>query len=158
MGKMYLADMVNYAFYNKAFNSAEQTAILITNVDNSKNQCYSGWSTSGGNNTQDKVFLLSYAEANKYFGVPYGNSSNTKSRVAQTAYAIAHGTWASSSNKTADGTDAGWWWLRSPGNYQDFAAVVDTDGSLRNITVNYVSGSVRPALWVNIEALDATSF
>ena len=156
--KCTLRTWLNNAFYNKAFNSAEQTAILITNVDNSKNQCYSGWSTSGGNNTQDKVFLLSYAEANKYFGVPYGNSSNTKSRVAQTAYAIAHGTWASSSNKTADGTDAGWWWLRSPGNYQDFAAVVDTDGSLRNITVNYVSGSVRPALWVNIEALDATSF
>ena len=156
--KCTLRTWLNNAFYNKAFNSAEQTAILITNVDNSKNQCYSGWSTSGGNNTQDKVFLLSYAEANKYFGVPYGNSSNTKSRVAQTAYAIAHGTWASSSNKTADGTDAGWWWLRSPGNYQDFAAVVDTDGSLRNITVNYVSGSVRPALWVNIEALDAMSF
>ena len=156
--KCTLRTWLNNAFYNKAFNSAEQTAILITNVDNSKNQCYSGWSTSGGNNTQDKVFLLSYAEANKYFGVPYGNSSNTKSRVAPTAYAIAHGTWASSSNKTADGTDAGWWWLRSPGNYQDFAAVVDTDGSLRNITVNYVSGSVRPALWVNIEALDATSF
>ena len=156
--KCTLRTWLNNAFYNKAFNSAEQTAILITNVDNSKNQCYSGGSTRGGNNTQDKVFLLSYAEANKYFGVPYGNSSNTKSRVAQTAYAIAHGTWASSSNKTADGTDAGWWWLRSPGNYQDFAAVVDTDGSLRNITVNYVSGSVRPALWVNIEALDATSF
>lgn len=153
-----LRKWLNGTFYNKAFSSAEQAAILTTNVDNSKNQCYSGWSTSGGNNTQDKVFLLSYAEANKYFGVPYGNSSNTKSRVAQTAYAIAHGTWASSSNKTADGTDAGWWWLRSPGNYQDFAAVVDTDGSLRNITVNYVSGSVRPALWVNIEALDAMSF
>lgn len=156
--KCTLRTWLNNAFYNKAFNSAEQTAILITNVDNSKNQCYSGWSTSGGNNTQDKVFLLSYAEANKYFGVPYGNSSNTKSRVAPTAYAIAHGTWTSSSNKTADGTDAGWWWLRSPGNYQDFAAVVDTDGSLRNITVNYVSGSVCPALWVNIEALDAMSF
>ena len=90
--KCTLRTWLNNAFYNKAFNSAEQTAILITNVDNSKNQCYSGWSTSGGNNTQDKVFLLSYAEANKYFGVPYGNSSNTKSRVAQTAYAIAHGT------------------------------------------------------------------
>lgn len=156
--KCTLRTWLNNAFYNKAFSSAEQAAILTTDVDNSKSQCYSGWSTSGGNNTQDKVFLLSYAEANKYFGVPYGNSSNTKSRVAPTAYAIAHGTWTSSSNKTADGTDAGWWWLRSPGNYQDFAAVVDTDGSLRNITVNYVSGSVRPALWVNIEALDATSF
>ena len=153
-----LRTWLNGTFYNKAFSSVEQAAILTTNVDNSKNQCYSGWSTSGGNNTQDKVFLLSYAEANKYFGVPYGNSSNTKSRVAPTAYAIAQGTWASSSNKTADGTDAGWWWLRSPGNYQDFAAVVDTDGSLRNITVNYVSGSVRPALWVNIGELGASSF
>lgn len=153
-----LRTWLNVTFYNKAFSSDEQAAILTTSVDNGKNQGYSKWSTSGGNNTEDKVFLLSYAEANKYFGVTYDNISNTKSRVAPTAYAIAHGTWASSSNKTADGTDAGWWWLRSPGNYQDFAAVVDTDGSLRNITVNYVSGSVRPTLWVNIEALDATSF
>lgn len=153
-----LRTWLNVTFYNKAFSSDEQAAILTTSVDNGKNQGYSKWSTSGGNNTEDKVFLLSYAEANKYFGVTYHNISNTKSRVAPTAYAIAHGTWTSSSNKTADGTDAGWWWLRSPGNYQDFAAVVDTDGSLRNITVNYVSGSVCPALWVNIEALDATSF
>lgn len=153
-----LRTWLNVTFYNKAFSSDEQAAILTTSVDNGKNQGYSKWSTSGGNNTEDKVFLLSYAEANKYFGVTYDNISNTKSRVAPTAYAIAHGTWTSSSNKTADGTDAGWWWLRSPGNYQDFAAVVDTDGSLRNITVNYVSGSVCPALWVNIEALDATSF
>lgn len=153
-----LRTWLNVTFYNKAFSSDEQAALLTTSVDNGKNQGYSKWSTSGGNNTEDKVFLLSYAEANKYFGVTYDNISNTKSRVAPTAYAIAHGTWTSSSNKTADGTDAGWWWLRSPGNYQDFAAVVDTDGSLRNITVNYVSGSVCPALWVNIEALDATSF
>lgn len=40
--KCTLRTWLNNAFYNKAFNSAEQTAILITNVDNSKNQCYSG--------------------------------------------------------------------------------------------------------------------
>lgn len=85
-----LRTWLNGMFYNKAFSSAEQAAILTTNVDNSKSQCYSGWNTSGGNNTQDKVFLLSYAEASKYFGVTY-NSSNTKSRVAPTAYAIAQG-------------------------------------------------------------------
>lgn len=147
-----LRKWLNGTFYNKAFSSAEQAAILTTNVDNSKNQCYSGWSTSGGNNTQDKVFLLSYAEANKYFGVTYDNSSNTKSRVAPTAYAIAQGAWTSSSNKTADSTDAGWWWLRSPGHYQDCAALVYSDGSLFSFfSVNNASGSVRPALWVNIE-------
>lgn len=153
-----LRKWLNGTFYNKAFSSAEQAAILTTDVDNSKNQCYSGWNTSGGNNTQDKVFLLSYAEANKYFGVTYGNSSNTKSRVAPTAYAIAQGEWTSSSNKTADGTDAGWWWLRSPGYSQSRAADVNTDGSLYSSSVSLDSGSVRPALWVNIEALGATSF
>ena len=147
-----LRTWLNGMFYNKAFSSAEQAAILTTTVDNSKSQCYSGWNTSGGNNTQDKVFLLSYAEANKYFGVTYGNSSNTKSRIAPTAYAIAHGAWTSSSKKTADDIDAGWWWLRSPGYDQKLAANVYADGSSGNLNINYDGVSVRPALWVNIEA------
>ena len=147
-----LRTWLNGTFYNKAFSSAEQAAILTTNVGNSKNQCYSGWSTSSGNNTQDKVFLLSYAEANKYFGVTYDNSSNTKSRVAPTAYAIAQGAWTSYSNKTTDSTYAGWWWLRSPGTYQDYAAIVYFVGSLDFNYVDSDSGSVRPALWVNLES------
>ena len=147
-----LRTWLNSTFYNKAFSSAEQAAILTTNVDNSENQCYSGWNASGGNNTQDKVFLLSYAEANKYFDVTHDNSSNTKSRVAPTAYAIAQGAWKDSSYETADGIDAGWWWLRSPGYSRRNAADVSHDGSLHFARVNYASGSVRPALWVNIEA------
>lgn len=152
-----LRTWLNGMFYNKAFSSAEQAAILTTNVDNSKSQCYSGWNTSGGNNTQDKVFLLSYAEASKYFGVTY-NSSNTKSRVAPTAYAIAQGAGKNSSYKTADGIDAGGWWLRSPGYSQRRAVCVYSDGSFCSIVVYSDSVAVRPALWVNIEALGATSF
>lgn len=147
-----LRTWLNVTFYNKAFSSDEQAAILTTSVDNGKNQGYSKWSTSSGNNTEDKVFLLSYAEANKYFGVTYDNISNTKSRVAPTAYAIAQGAWASSSNKTADSTDAGWWWLRSPGFYQSSAAYVLGYGLFRGDDVIRVSGSVRPALWVNLES------
>ena len=147
-----LRTWLNVTFYNKAFSSDEQAAILTTSVDNGKNQGYSKWSTSGGNNTEDKVFLLSYAEANKYFGVTYDNISNTKSRVAPTAYAIAQGAWASSSNKTADSTDAGWWWLRSPGFYQSSAAYVLGYGLFRGDDLIRVSGSVRPALWVNLES------
>lgn len=147
-----LRTWLNGTFYNKAFSSAEQAAILTTDVDNSKNQCYSGWSTNGGKNTQDKVLLLSYAEANKYFGVTYNNSSNTKSRIAPTAYAIAHGAWTSSYKKTADDIDAGWWWLRSPGYDQKLAAHVYAGGSLYYYSVDDDSGSVRPALWVDIDA------
>lgn len=148
-----LRTWLNGTFYNKAFSSAEQAAILTTSVDNSKYQCYSGWGTNGCNNTQDKVLLLSYAEANKYFGVTYDNRRNTKSRVAPTAYAIAQGAYADSFRRTADGTAAGQWWLRSPGLYhQDYAASVLTDGSFDGHDVSSDYGSVRPALWVNIEA------
>ena len=149
-----LRTWLNGTFYNKAFSSAEQAAILTTSVDNSRNQGY--WGTSG-NNTQDRVFLLSYAEAYKYFGITH-NSSNTKSRVAPTPYAIAQGAYTNSSDKTADGTAAGRWWLRSPGDYRERVARVGTDGSLEASYVYFDSGSVRPALWVNIEALGATSF
>ena len=145
-----LRKWLNGTFYNKAFSSAEQAAILTTNVDNSKSQCYSGWNTSGGNNTEDKVFLLSYAEANKYFGVTHDTTSNTKSRVAPTAYAIAQGAYTYYSNKTADETDAGRWWLRSHGFYQSSAAGVRTDGSLDYYRVDDDSDSLRPALWVNL--------
>lgn len=147
-----LRTWLNWTFYNKAFSSAEQSAILTTNVDNSKKQCYSGYSTDGGNNTQDKVFLLSYAEANKYFGVTYDNRSNTKSRVAPTAYAIAHGGWTSSSNKTADSTYAGRWWLRSSGSSSSSAALVSSSGARIGDYVNSTGGAVRPALWVNLES------
>lgn len=150
-----LRTWLNGTFYNKAFSSAEQAAILTTSVDNSQNQCFSLWGTSGGNNTQDKVFLLSYAKANKYFGVEYwkntGATDNVKSRVAPTPYAIAQGAYTSSSNMTADSNVAGWWWLRSPGSYRSSAAYVSPDGSLRDHNVDYGSASVRPALWVNIE-------
>lgn len=149
-----LRTWLNDTFYNKAFTAAEQKAIETTTVSNAKDQGYSGWSTSGGNNTQDKVFLLSYAEANKYLGVTDGNSMNTKAQVVPTEYAIiAQGAHTSSFNKTSDGKEAGYWWLRSPGYYLSRAANVDADGSLNFHCVDKDYICVRPALWVKIEAV-----
>ena len=150
--KCTLRTWLNGTFLNEAFTAEEQKGILLTNVDNGKSQGYSKWSTSGGNNTQDRVFLLSYAEANKYLGVKYNDSNNTKSRVAPTAYAIKQGAYTSSSNQTADGSAAGWWWLRSPGYNQSNAAGVRADGSLYSSSVNSGSGCVRPALWLNLDS------
>ena len=122
-----LRTWLNSTFYNKAFSSAEQAAILTTDVDNSKSQCYSIWTTSGGNNTQDKVFLLSYAEANKYFGVGKGSSKKTAAGVR---------------------------WLRSPSYSQSNAAYVYIVGSIYFYSRNVDSDSeaVRSALWVDIES------
>lgn len=150
--KCTLRTWLNNDFLNAAFTTQEQKGIILTAVDNSKSQGYSSWSTSGGNNTQDKVFLLSYAEANKYLGVTYENSNNTKSRVAPTAYALKQGAYTDSSKKTADGTAVGWWWLRSPGSRQHSAADVLTDGSLNSNGVDHDSAVVRPALWLNLES------
>ena len=147
-----LRTWLNDTFMNKAFTAEEQKAILTTSVINNSSQGYSGWSTSGGNNTQDQIFLLSYAGANKYFGVMHNDSNNTKARVKPTAYAEKQGAYTSSSNKAADGDNAGWWWLRSPGFFRSRAAYVDSGGSLDNYYVSSGNGCVRPALWVNLES------
>ncbi len=154
--KCTLRTWLNNDFLNAAFTAQEQKGIVLTTVDNSTSQGYSGYSTNGGNNTQDRVFLLSYAEANKYFDVQdysvNGSRNNKKSRVAPTAYAIEQGAYTFSRNETADGTAAGWWWLRSPGYRQDSAAQVNDDGSLYFSYFDIVHTAVRPALWINLES------
>jgi hypothetical protein len=148
-----LRQWLNITFFNKAFTRAERTLILTTAVDNSESQCYDQYCIEGGNNTQDKIFLLSYAEANKYFGVTYEGITrkcNTKGRLMPTAYAITKG---ASNNKTSAGVPFGWWWLRSPANGRSGAACVINYGTLYGFRVDYNSGSVRPAMWVNIDSL-----
>jgi tetratricopeptide (TPR) repeat protein len=137
-----LRTWLNSTFMNKAFTAEEQSTILTTTVDNGNS--YS--------NTQDKIFLLSYAEANKYFGVTHNDRNNTSARVKPTAYAEKKGAYTDSNYKTADGDSAGWWWLRSLGYNQGFAADVSTDGSLLSLRVSRGNGCVRPALWVDINS------
>ena len=115
-------------------------------MDNSKAQGYSGYNTSGGNNTQDKVFLLSDAEVWKYF------KDDDARKCAPTDYAIKQGAYTSIAYKAAEGTAAGWWWLRSPGFDQLRAAYVYIGGSLMSNSVDIGSGCVRPALWINLKS------
>ena len=154
-----LRSWLNSDFMNQAFTPEEQSAILLTEVDNSDVQGFDwttmgGDKTTGGNNTQDKVFLLSYAEANKYLGVQHmeteGAEQNLNSRAAATKHAIRNGAWTSDEYKTADGAPSVLWWLRSPGHYQGNAAGV-TFG-LRSTYVDLADGGVRPAFWLDLES------
>ena len=154
--KCTLRRWLNKEFMNKAFSSAEQKKILMTKVDNSQSQGYSGWNTSGGNNTEDKLFLLSCGEAHKYLGVTREDDQNIKARLSPTEYVKRKGAWTSSLNKTADGTEAGWWWLRSPGDphfSRTTAARVHPDGSLSSGSEDYSGCFIRPALWVSVDAI-----
>ncbi len=150
--KSALRDWLNDKFLKSVFSKKERAAILTTNVDNGSSQRYSGWKTKGGNNTKDKVFLLSYSEANRYLGVSNVRRKNNESRVELTAYAIKQGAWVSNVYQAAYGETIGWWWLRSPGSSQNNAARVLSDGSLGSANVNSDNGAVRPALWVSLEA------
>lgn len=139
-----LRPWLNSTFLNKAFTATEQSAILMTNVDNSKAQGYSGYSTDGGNNTEDKVFLLSYAEAHKYLGIT-DNGYNEELGVEATAYAKERGALISDDNRI-------WWWLRSPGIAKYTAIGACPGGHISSFHVAYPDNAIRPALWVNLES------
>ncbi len=143
-------------FMKKAFTAEEQKAIKLTTVDNSANQGYYMWTPRGGGATRDTfdyIFLLSYREANNYLGAINEDWSNKAFRTTLTEYAIAQGAWTVDSSKTEEGKMSGWWWLRSPGLFQFSAATVNSDGALDFGHVYDASISVRPALWVDIDAL-----
>jgi len=161
---------LNSTFY-ESFTAEEQSRILETQVSDRDNP----WTgTQCGNPTTDKVFLLSYDDAVKYFGdsgdlqnrqgwhwvdmdVPGFNSGlpekgghdfiNDQYNNARRAY------------KT-DGSPA-WWWLRSPGGQGRH-----TTGSIGFIGELFLcgddvwmhsrehgdeeNGGVRPAMWIKL--------
>ena len=128
---------LNDTFANRAFSQKEQQAILMTTVANGSDEGY--WKTDGGNDTQDKIFLLSYRQAEQYFDVTINNDENMKSRMQPTDYALAHG-----AGKLG-------WWLRSQGPERDTAARVYYVGAL-DYDFTGCEECVRPALWVNIDS------
>ena len=131
-----LRTWLNGTFINNAFSSDEQAMIRSTTVTADKNPSYS---TSPGNDTNDKLFLLSITEVNKYF------STDSARQCQGTAYCYAQGAYKASNGNC-------WWWLRSPGAYSSYAAGVNNDGSVNNYggDVHYVKDAVRPALWIDL--------
>lgn len=140
-----LRDWLNDAFLRETFTKTEQKAIDETKVDNSAAQGNPGWKYQGSRDTVDKVFLLSYAEAENYF-------DTYSDRIAEpTRYAIKRGADTRTLN---DGvTDAGWWWLRTPGKDSFQAAYVSFEGKIFSNGVGNGYLSVRPALWVDADAV-----
>lgn len=134
-----LRTWLNSTFINKAFTAEEQKAVLTTTVDNGKSQGY--YNTDGGSNTQDKVFLLSYAEAKKFF-------DNVNSRECQlTEYAIAQNSYMATNGNC-------YWLLRSPGPSLSSVCAITSSGAPGTSIVNSALTSVRPALWVDMIAVN----
>ncbi len=125
---------LNGEFLNAAFTAEERTAIL-TAAATHKGIVQHG--TEAGNEPADGIFLLSVAEAESLMG------NDEERRAMNTAFAIALGAYSDEGY--------GMWWLRTPGDDANRAALVDTDGSVYAIgnVVNGGYGAVRPALYID---------
>lgn len=133
-GTCTLRRWLNGSFINSAFSAEEQKQILSTTVTVDR----SPYRTNPGNDTKDRVFLLSIAEAQKYFG------SASARQCQGTAYCFAQGAY-----KVGDGYCL--WWLRSPGS-SGCTAYVYNDGSINDWGHDVDNGTiaVRPALWIDL--------
>ena len=130
-----LRKWLNHDFIEEAFSKEEQRRIKLAEAVNDANPVYG---TSGGNNTQDRVFCLSLEEAKRYF------KNDSERMCLPTVHARNNGAWADSSNGGC------YWWLRSPGGSQNCVSRVNAGGSLLQYGngVSDVSNAVRPALWL----------
>ena len=138
--KITLRKWLNKKFMNRAFSSSEQEAIRTTKVINEDNYYYK---TDGGNDTLDKIYLLSLSETDEE--KEYGFTDSYGMTIKYSNY--------------ADLDDYQYWWLRTPGEKNISAAAVDMFGEA------YVGGGesdmelgIRPVLHLNLLATDDYSY
>ncbi|MDR1563676.1 MAG: DUF6273 domain-containing protein [Oscillospiraceae bacterium] len=143
--KCSLRAYLNGVFFYNNFNYYEQPYILETKNVNRKNQWFG---TSCGNDTDDRVFLLSLEEVVKYFG----DSGKLSNHSKKDGYWLADEYNGSRVAKFVNETSP--WWLRSPGNNPNNAAYVNNDGNVNvnGNNVNNTSLGVRPALYLSLKA------
>lgn len=126
-----LRKWLNNDFIEDAFAIGEKNAIAETTVSADKNP--QAEDETQGNDTVDKVFLLSVTEANRYF-------ASDKDRM--TIYKSA-------------------WWLRTLSYYHYCACYVNKNGTIQSGRMDqtgrisgYIetrqSSGVRPAMWINL--------
>ncbi|MCL2165027.1 MAG: DUF6273 domain-containing protein [Oscillospiraceae bacterium] len=147
---------LNSGFISR-FSSGERIRIASVQIDNKQNY----WSRTGGTPpTNDKVFLLSVEEADKYFGnsMDYMNMQRKEVRNG-TPCPNAHsekGSWISNRNDTNRiayyrGKPHSWW-LRTCGN-GDIETYVYKSGAIDlwgGTTFSDIYDGVRPALWLHL--------
>ena len=143
-----LRKWLNGKFYDTAFSDSEKSLIQTVTIENSDNPLYG---TSGGNDTEDKVFCLSLEEVQIYFA-----DANDR-MTAPTDYALSCCANVCEDKTLDNGMKTGWWWLRTPASSANRAAEVDCYGNIDNvINADRVDGClvfsegicVRPVVWI----------
>ncbi|MBQ3969384.1 MAG: hypothetical protein II685_02720, partial [Clostridia bacterium] len=136
----YIRKWLNDDFYNEAFSASEKQLIVEANLMNYKNVDYR---VENGGKTKDNVFLLSIDEVQRFF------RSDEQRIVKPTAYAKSKGVFVAPNGNC-------WWWLRSSGNSESYAADVDYGGDVDTYGSDRFFGRncVRPAVWISLAFLN----
>lgn len=129
-------------FINRAFTTAEISSIKTANLTTEDNDIYS---TSGGGNTSDKIYLLSENEFDEYFK---SEGSEFNATAYATEYAKAKGVSAGSDSLAN-------WWLRNPGA-KTYMLGVSRAGYVAEggYNVNSTDVGIRPVLKVSTSMLE----
>ena len=132
---------LNGRFLFTAFTEEEKLLIRSVTVSADENPENN---TPAGSDTTDRIFLLSYQEAEKYF------PTEEERKIIPTAFALSRGAFTSKSAAMADGGIPGFWWLRSPGLNPRYAGFISTLGVMRTDGLEILSwdGLIRPAMWI----------
>ena len=161
-----LRSWMNDDFYNAAFDDEMKARINTVTIVNEDNQ---SWDISGGNDTSDKIFVLSLSEIKKYYSFNswdpvFDRGYSEALIIPPTKYATDNGVYTktikydlSDKNYSEDciGKTGSYWWLRTPGRYESIASIVDYVGSAGEDGQVVMSGywtnnvGVRPALYIN---------
>ena len=157
------------------FDETDRAHILETSVANHDNpwdftDVEAHAATPGGNDTVDRVFLLSIDEVLQYFGdsgmVARGSTMGAFERNEMARDENGFGIYFASirdqygdARIAMDLDGSAWWWmLRSPGLAPEAVASVHYTGELSLggtlVFAQDVGGGVRPAIWLNLASLD----
>ncbi|MBQ4069526.1 MAG: hypothetical protein IJC76_09770 [Lachnospiraceae bacterium] len=150
------ADYTEDNFIDKAFTKKEQSAILLSEVVNNDNIEYG---TEAGEDTEDKIYLLSEEELlNESYGfVPDEDNNDYARRLwddLMSDYVIQKG--ASYSTRTTGWTEemqmhAAMWWTRTPGISSDTVRIVYEWGILKRDSLpTFIGISIRPCIQLDL--------
>lgn len=126
-----------------AFTDEEAAMVEMTHLENED----SAYETSDGNDTDDRVFVLSIREAKKYF-------ADEQARICRhTSYTEAQGVMSIADVHTHY-VPACNWWPRTPGGNTRHAARVEHAGRIATggEDVAMWNYGVPPAMWISAEA------
>lgn len=134
--KCTLRKWLNEDFFNSAFSDEEKKSVPTVKVIN--------YDT----NTEDKVYLLSIAEAQS---AGYSMDAPEKRQTNVSAAALAAGAVTYTDKQNDDLTTCSWW-LRSAGSDNTLAAYVHFNGSVMvsGRAAQTADRAVRPAIWVYV--------